>query len=243
MIKIKNAVKYYKNLKVLNNVSLNIEKNEIISIIGPSGCGKSTLLRCINGLEKIKSGEIFVNDIEVSAKNSNLTELRQKVGMVFQQFNLFPHLTVKENITLAPKKVKNIKDNEAEITALELLERVRLLDKINKYPSQLSGGQAQRVAIARCLAMKPEILLLDEPTSALDPQMSIEVIDTIKELAEDKMTMVLVSHQMKLVQEISGKIMFMLNGEIIEQNSTGDFLSNPIHSEVKKFLEHSKEGA
>lgn len=237
MIKIVNLSKYFGKTKILHNINLEVKRGEIIALLGASGCGKSTLLKCINGLEKVKSGKIFIEEEEITSKRVNLNLIRTKVGIVFQQFNLFPHMTVKQNITLAPVKVKGMSKTEAEFVAMELLEKVGLLDKINKYPDELSGGQAQRVAIARSLAMKPDIMLFDEPTSALDPQMTAEVLDTLKNLAEEGMTMIVVTHEMKFAKEIANRVIFMSRGEIIEENNPEDFFGNPQKEVTKEFLE------
>lgn len=237
MIKIINLSKYFGKTRILNNINLEVEQGEIITLIGTSGCGKSTLLKCIDGLEKPSSGKIYIDNIDITSKNTNLNQIRSRLGIVFQQFNLFPHMTVKQNITLAPIKVKEMSKNEAEFVAMELLEKVGLLDKINKYPDELSGGQAQRVAIARSLAMKPDIMLFDEPTSALDPQMTMEVLDTLKNLAQDGMTMIVVTHEMKFAKEVANRIILMSHGEIIEQNNPTEFFDNPQKQITKDFLE------
>ncbi|MDD3419817.1 MAG: amino acid ABC transporter ATP-binding protein [Candidatus Gastranaerophilales bacterium] len=237
MIKIINLSKYFGKTRILNNINLEVEQGEIITLIGTSGCGKSTLLKCIDGLEKPSSGKIYIDNIDITSKNTNLNQIRTRLGIVFQQFNLFPHMTVKQNITLAPIKVKEMSKNEAEFVAMELLEKVGLLDKINKYPDELSGGQAQRVAIARSLAMKPDIMLFDEPTSALDPQMTMEVLDTLKNLAQDGMTMIVVTHEMKFAKEVANRIILMSHGEIIEQNNPTEFFDNPQKQITKDFLE------
>ena len=237
MIKIVNLSKYFGKTRILNNINLEVKEGEIITLIGPSGCGKSTLLKCINGLEKLTAGKVYIEGQEISCKNTNLNLLRTKLGIVFQQFNLFPHMTVKQNITLAPIKVKGIAANEAEFIAMELLEKVGLLDKMNKYPDELSGGQAQRVAIARSLAMQPDIILFDEPTSALDPQMTMEVLDVMKGLAQEGMTMIVVTHEMKFAKEIANRIIFMSHGEIIEENKPDEFFDNPQKQATKDFLE------
>jgi ABC-type polar amino acid transport system ATPase subunit len=236
MIKILNLNKAYKNFRVLKNISLQVSKGEIVAIIGPSGCGKSTLLKCINGLEKASSGEILVKDIDVTASKTDLNKIRTLVGIVFQQFNLFPHMTVKENLMLAPIKVKNIDKNQAEITALNLLEKVGLLSKIDKFPCELSGGEAQRVAIARSLAMSPEIMLFDEPTSALDPKMTAEVLDVIKKLASEGITMVVVTHELNFAREIADRVVFMSHGEIIEENSPDIIFNKPQKNATKDFI-------
>ncbi len=237
MIKIVNLSKYFGKTRILHNINLDVKKGEIIALLGASGCGKSTLLKCINGLEKVKTGKIFIEDEEITSKRVNLNLIRTKVGIVFQQFNLFPHMTVKQNITLAPIKVKGMSKTEAEFVAMELLEKVGLLDKIDKYPDELSGGQAQRVAIARSLAMKPDIMLFDEPTSALDPQMTAEVLDTLKNLAEEGITMIVVTHEMKFAKEVANRVIFMSRGEIVEENNPADFFGNPQKEVTKEFLE------
>jgi len=237
MIKIVNLSKYFGKTRILHNINLDVKRGEIIALLGPSGCGKSTLLKCIDGLETVKSGRIFIDDEEITSKRINLNLVRTRVGIVFQQFNLFPHMTVKQNITLAPIKVKGVSKSEAEIIAMELLEKVGLLDKINKYPDELSGGQAQRVAIARSLAMKPDVMLFDEPTSALDPQMTAEVLDTLKNLAEEGMTMIVVTHEMKFAKEVANRVIFMSRGEIVEENNPTDFFENPEKQVTKEFLE------
>ncbi|MDD3149708.1 MAG: amino acid ABC transporter ATP-binding protein [Candidatus Gastranaerophilales bacterium] len=238
MIKFENVTKYYKNLRILKNVSVEIQKGEVIAIIGPSGCGKSTFLKCVNGLEKINSGKIFVDDIDITASKADLNALRQKVGIVFQQFNLFPHMTVKENIKLAPMKVKKMSDTQAEKITLQLLEKVGLLSKIDKYPDQLSGGEAQRVAIARSLAMKPDIMMFDEPTSALDPKMTKEVLEVMKNLAQDGMTMIVVTHEMEFAREVANRLLFISHGEIIEDGAPNDVFKSPKHSDTKIFLKN-----
>lgn len=240
MIKISKLSKLFGKTKILDEINLDVKRGETLSIIGSSGCGKSTLLKCINGLEKVSSGSITVAGEDITEKRTNLNKIRTRMGIVFQQFNLFPHMTVKQNIILAPIKVKKMKRNEAEFIAMELLERVGLLDKLDKYPDQLSGGQAQRVAIARCLAMQPDIMLFDEPTSALDPQMTIEVCDTLKDLANDDLTMVIVTHEMSLAKEISNNVAFLSKGKIIEKASPEEIFSNPKEPETMKFLESVK---
>ena len=236
MITFENVSKSYKGLNVLKNINVTIDKEEIVAIIGPSGCGKSTFLKCINGLVPVNKGKIFVDQIDVTAKDVDLNKIRSEVGIVFQQFNLFPHLTVMENVTLAPIKVRKIKENESKIQALHLLEKVGLLDKIDKYPEQLSGGQAQRVAIARSLAMQPKIMLFDEPTSALDPQMTQEVLDTIKALAKEGMTMVVVTHEMNFAREVANRIIFLDRGQIIEEGSADKIFDNPQSNITREFL-------
>ena len=236
MITFENVSKSYKGLNVLKNININIAKEETLAIIGPSGCGKSTFLKCINGLVPVNKGKIFVDGLDVTSKEVDLNKIRSEIGIVFQQFNLFPHLTVLENVTLAPIKVKKMKENDSKIQALHLLEKVGLLDKIDKYPDQLSGGQAQRVAIARSLAMQPQIMLFDEPTSALDPQMTQEVLDTIKELAHEGMTMVVVTHEMNFAREVANRIIFLSRGQIIEEGSSTKMFDNPQSNITREFL-------
>ncbi|HSA05836.1 MAG TPA: amino acid ABC transporter ATP-binding protein [Candidatus Gastranaerophilales bacterium] len=236
MIRLENVSKYYKNLCVLKDINVNIEKGNIISLIGPSGCGKSTFLKCINGLTSVTEGKIYIDDLEITAKGVDLNKIRSEVGIVFQQFNLFPHLTVRENINLAPVKVKKMPKNDVEMQTMYLLEKVGVLDKIDKYPDQLSGGQAQRVAIARSLAMQPKIMLFDEPTSALDPQMTLEVLDTIKDLAKEGMTMVVVTHEMGFAKEIADKVIFLSRGKIIEEGEPSKIFDNPEKKITEDFI-------
>ncbi len=236
MIRLEKVSKYYKNFNVLKNINVNIEKGNIISLIGSSGCGKSTFLKCINGLVPVSEGRIFIDDVEITAKDTDLNKVRSEVGIVFQQFNLFPHLSVKKNITLAPVKVKGMSKNEAEIQAMYLLEKVGLLDKIDKYPEELSGGQAQRVAIARSLAMQPKIMLFDEPTSALDPQMTLYVLDTIKDLAKEGMTMIVVTHEMSFAREVADRVIFMSQGRMVEEGSASRIFDNPENIATQEFI-------
>ncbi|ERK49326.1 amino acid ABC transporter ATP-binding protein [Leptotrichia sp. oral taxon 879] len=236
MIKIKNLKKQFGNNVVLKDISVNIEKGEVVSVIGPSGSGKSTFLRCINGLEEFDGGHIFVDNEDMADKNLNIDKLREKIGMVFQSFNLFPHLTVLENIILAPVTLKKINKEEAKIKAKELLRKVGLEEKADFYPSSLSGGQKQRVAIARALAMNPEAILFDEPTSALDPEMVGEVLQVMKSLAKDGMTMIVVTHEMGFAREVCDRVIFMADGEIVEQGSPKDVFLNPQHERTQNFL-------
>jgi len=236
MIRIENVNKSYKNLSVLKDISVDICKGNIIALIGPSGCGKSTFLKCINGLVPVTSGRIFIEEVEVTSRDVDINKVRSEVGIVFQQFNLFPHLTVKKNITLAPIKVKKMSSNEAEVLAMTLLEKVGLLDKMDKYPEQLSGGESQRVAIARSLAMQPKVMLFDEPTSALDPQMTVEVLETIKGLAKEGMTMVVVTHEMSFAREVADRIIFMSQGKIVEEGSASKVFDNPDCSVTNEFI-------
>ena len=236
MINIENLSKNFGNLKVLKNISTTINKGEIISIIGPSGSGKSTFLRCINKLEEPTEGHIYIDDMDLMDKNTDINKIRERVGMVFQHFNLFPNMTVLENLTLSPTIVKKESKEEAEKYALYLLQKVDLSDKANSYPNQLSGGQKQRIAIARALAMKPEVILFDEPTSALDPEMIKEVLDVMRNLAKEGMTMLIVTHEMGFARNVGNRILFMDNGEIIEDCSPKDFFENPTNERIKDFL-------
>ncbi len=231
------VVKIYPNgVKALKGVSLKVKPGEVLVIVGPSGSGKSTFLRTLNLLETINSGEIVIDGISLTNKKTNINKVREEVGMVFQQFNLFPHMTVLQNITLAPMKVRNMSKDEAEKIAIKLLEKVGLADRINSYPSQMSGGQQQRVAIARALAMRPKIMLFDEPTSALDPEMIGEVLDVMKTLAKEGMTMVVVTHEMGFAREVADKVMFMDEGLIIEEDTPEELFSNPKNERLKQFL-------
>jgi len=236
VINVENLSKNFGNLKVLKNISTTINKGEIISIIGPSGSGKSTFLRCINKLEEPTEGHIYIDGMDLMDKNTDINKIRERVGMVFQHFNLFPNMTVLENLTLSPTMVKKESKEEAEKYALYLLEKVGLSDKANSYPTQLSGGQKQRIAIARALAMKPEVILFDEPTSALDPEMIKEVLDVMRDLAKDGMTMLIVTHEMGFARNVGNRILFMDNGEIIEDCSPKDFFENPSNERIKDFL-------
>ena len=236
MIRVHDLHKNFGKLVVLNGITEHIEKGEKIVVIGPSGSGKSTFLRCLNLLEQPTSGEIYVDDELITQKKFNVNKLCMKMGMVFQGFNLFPHLTVQKNLTLAPVKLGVKSQEEADETALALLSRVGLRDKADAYPRQLSGGQQQRVGIARALAMNPEIMLFDEPTSALDPEMVGEVLDVMKQLAEDGMTMVVVTHEMGFAREVASRVLFMDNGLIIEQNAPDQIFSNPREQRTRDFL-------
>ena len=236
MINITNLYKNFGDLEVLKNISTEIKKGEIISIIGPSGSGKSTFLRCINKLEEPSSGHIYIDGMDLMDKNTDINKVRERVGMVFQHFNLFPNMTVLDNLTLSPIMVKKESKEEAEKYALSLLEEVELLDKANSYPTQLSGGQKQRIAIARALAMKPEVILFDEPTSALDPEMIKEVLDVMRDLAKEGMTMLIVTHEMGFARNVGNRILFMDKGEIIEDRSPKEFFENPTNERIKDFL-------
>ena len=227
--------KYFDNFHVLKDINFSVNKGEIVVVCGPSGSGKSTLIRCINGLEEIDTGELFVDNLNIEDKKS-LKIIRQNVCMVFQHFNLFPHLTILENITIAQKLVKNTSNEESEKMAVDLLNKVKLEDKINAYPADLSGGQKQRVAIARSLAMKPKILLFDEPTSALDPETIGDVLSVMKNLAKENYTIVCVTHEMGFAKEVGDRIVFMDEGKIIEENSPNEFFENPKSQRAKLFL-------
>ncbi len=236
MINVENLSKNFGDLKVLKNISTTINKGEIISIIGPSGSGKSTFLRCINKLEEPTEGHIYIDGMDLMDKKTDINKIRERVGMVFQHFNLFPNMTVLENLTLSPIMVKKESKEEAEKYALYLLEKVGLSDKASSYPTQLSGGQKQRIAIARALAMKPEVILFDEPTSALDPEMIKEVLDVMRDLAKEGMTMLIVTHEMGFARNVGNRILFMDNGEIIEDCSPKNFFENPTNERIKDFL-------
>ena len=236
MISIKNLKKTFKNKIVLNGINEHIEKGEKIVIIGPSGSGKSTFLRCLNLLETPTSGDIIFEGINLTSKECNLNKVRQKMGMVFQQFNLFPHLNVEENISLAPIKLSIKSKEQASKDAISLLRRIGLSDKANEYTRKLSGGQQQRIAIARALAMNPDVMLFDEPTSALDPEMVGEVLQLMKELADDGMTMVVVTHEMKFARHVATRVLFMDEGKIIEQGPPDQLFSNPKSSRLQDFL-------
>ncbi|MCX4296368.1 MAG: amino acid ABC transporter ATP-binding protein [Lachnospiraceae bacterium] len=236
MIKVKNLHKKFGKLNVLNGIDAHISPGEVVVVIGPSGSGKSTFLRCLNLLEDVTEGEIYVDDQMINAPKVNINEVRQKMGMVFQQFNLFPHLTIMENITLAPVLLKKMTKEQAEKRGLELLRRVNLEEKASAYPAQLSGGQKQRVAIARALAMNPEIMLFDEPTSALDPEMVGEVLDVMKDLAKSGMTMVIVTHEMGFAREVASRVLFVDQGIIMESGTPDEVFNNPQNGRTKLFL-------
>ena len=236
MIKVTNLHKKFNDLMVLDGIDEHIKQGEVVVIIGPSGSGKSTFLRCLNLLETATDGEIYVDDQQINAPKVNVNEVRQKMGMVFQQFNLFPHLTIMDNITLAPVLLKKMTKEEAVKKGQELLERVNLSEKADAYPAQLSGGQKQRVAIARALAMNPEIMLFDEPTSALDPEMVGEVLDVMKDLAKSGMTMVIVTHEMGFAREVASRVIFMDEGYIVEEGTPKEVLLNPQQPRTIDFL-------
>lgn len=236
IIIMRNVNKWYGSFQALRDINLSVKRQEVVVIIGPSGSGKSTLIRTINRLEEHQSGEITVDGIPLTHNIRNIDKVRMETGMVFQQFNLFPHLTVLKNITLAQIHVRKRRKQEAEMLAMELLERVGIPEQANKYPAQLSGGQQQRVAIARALAMEPKIMLFDEPTSALDPEMIREVLDVMRELALTGMTMLVVTHEMGFAREVANRIVFMDSGEIVEINTPANFFTNPQHDRTKEFL-------
>ncbi len=236
MIEMRHVNKWYGDFQALKDISLTVGKGERVVICGPSGSGKSTAIRCINQLEQHQDGQIFVEGVELTDKIKNIEHVRREVGMVFQQFNLFPHLSILDNLTLAPRRVRKQPRKEAEDRAMNYLERVKIAEQAHKYPSQLSGGQQQRVAIARALCMEPQILLFDEPTSALDPEMIKEVLDVMVSLAEDHMTMVCVTHEMGFAKTVADKVIFMDKGQIIEVAPPSEFFSAPKNDRTKLFL-------
>lgn len=236
LFEIKNLKKTFDKVEVLKGIDTTIKSGEVLVIIGPSGSGKSTFLRCLNMLETPTDGEIFFEGNKINDKSCDINALRERMGMVFQQFNLFPHMTVKKNIMLAPMKLLGVSKEDAEKRAMELLERVGLPDKANAYPGQLSGGQKQRIAIARSLAMDPDVMLFDEPTSALDPEMVGEVLELMKELAEDGMTMAVVTHEMNFAKEVASRVIFIDEGKIQEEGTPKEFFENPKNPRLKDFL-------
>lgn len=236
MIEVKNLKKQFGELSVLKGITEHISQGEKIAVIGPSGSGKSTFLRCLNLLEIPTEGEIWFDGVNMTDVNVDIDRMRQKMGMVFQHFNLFPHMTILDNMTLAPMKVKGVSKEEAEKKALELLERVGLADRAGAYPIQLSGGQKQRVAIVRALAMEPEVMLFDEPTSALDPEMVGEVLDVMKELAKEGMTMVVVTHEMGFAREVGNRVLFMADGKLLVDGTPTEIFDNPTNPRLQEFL-------
>ncbi|WP_026573121.1 amino acid ABC transporter ATP-binding protein [Bacillus sp. UNC438CL73TsuS30] len=236
MIKVTNLKKSFGNHEVLKDINVTVKPQEVVVVIGPSGSGKSTFLRCINLLETITGGHVLVEGIDITDKKTDINKVRTEVGMVFQQFNLFPHKTVIENIMLAPMKVRNVSAEKAKAKGLELLKKVGLAEKANAYPDSLSGGQKQRVAIARALAMEPKIMLFDEPTSALDPEMVGEVLEVMKQLAKEGMTMVVVTHEMGFAKEVGDRVIFMDGGLIVEENVPSELFDNPQEERTKSFL-------
>ena len=236
MIKIESLYKSFGDLEVLKDINNQIAAGEVVVVIGPSGSGKSTMLRCLNRLEEITSGQVYIEGTPINNNETNINQIRQKVGMVFQQFNLFPHKTSLENITLAPVKVKKMGEEQAKKIAYDLLDKVGLKDKADVYPNQLSGGQKQRIAIARALAMQPEIMLFDEPTSALDPEMVGEVLEVMRDLAEEGMTMVVVTHEMGFAREVGDRVLFMDEGRIVEEGPPKQIFGEPQEERTKDFL-------
>jgi general L-amino acid transport system ATP-binding protein len=236
MIECEAVEKWFGRFQALQGIDLRVGRQEVVVVIGPSGSGKSTLIRCINRLEEHDRGRIVVDGIELTNDLRNIAEVRREVGMVFQQFNLFPHLTVLDNVTLGPRKVRRWPRAKAESVAREMLERVRIPEQASKYPGQLSGGQQQRVAIARALAMQPKVMLFDEPTSALDPEMIAEVLDVMRELARSGMTMVVVTHEMGFAREVADRVMFMADGQIVEQGTPQHFFDEPSEERTRQFL-------
>ena len=237
ILHIKNLSKCYGDTKVLKNINISVKKGEVVVIIGPSGCGKSTLLRCLNGLEEIQEGEVLLDDQVVNPNKKNLSKNREKIGMVFQSYDLFPHLTILQNVTLAPIKVKKRNRREVEKEALELLERVGLRSKKDDYPRQLSGGQKQRVAIVRALIMHPEVLLLDEITAALDPEMVREVLDVVLDLAKEGRTMVIVTHEMQFAKAVADRVTFLEGGKIVEEGEPKELFEKPETDRLQRFLQ------
>ena len=235
-VKVVDLHKYFGSLHVLKGISLEVTEGEVVCLIGPSGSGKSTFLRCLNKLEDVSSGLVEVDGFQISDRKLNINKVRENIGMVFQQFNLFPHLTVKKNIMMAPIDRKKMSRGEAEEVAMELLRRVGLEEKANVYPRQLSGGQQQRVAIARALAMKPDIMLFDEPTSALDPEMVGEVLQVMKELAEGGMTMIVVTHEMGFARDVADRVIFMSDGFIVEEGTPQEIFYSPKEERTREFL-------
>jgi general L-amino acid transport system ATP-binding protein len=236
MIELQDVVKRFGAFTALSGIDLNVARREVVVVIGPSGSGKSTMIRCINRLEEHDAGRIVVDGVELTRDIRNIQEIRRETGMVFQSFNLFPHMSVLDNITLAPRQVRKVPRAQAEAAAMELLERVRIPDQAKKYPGQLSGGQQQRVAIARALAMRPKVMLFDEPTSALDPEMINEVLDTMKDLAREGMTMIVVTHEMGFAREVADRVVFMADGQIVEVGTPEHFFTDPREDRTKLFL-------
>ena len=236
IIEMKNIQKHYGDFHALKDVNFNVKKGEIVVVCGPSGSGKSTMIRCINKLEEITNGELIVNGKNLADKSTDINKVRQQAGMVFQHFNLFPHKTILENITIGPIKVKKLTKKDADDKAMTLLEKVKIPHQADKYPGELSGGQQQRVAIARTLAMEPDIILFDEPTSALDPEMIGEVLDVMKSLAKENYTIVCVTHEMGFAKEVADRVVFMAEGEILEENTPEEFFNNPQNERTKQFL-------
>ena len=236
LIQVQHLGKAFGDLKVLKDINVDIYKGDVVCVIGPSGSGKSTFLRCLNRLEEPTSGKILFEGVDITDPKTDIDKHRQKMGMVFQQFNLFPHMTIMKNLTIAPMKLQGVSQKDAEAEAMRLLERVGLADRANAYPNQLSGGQKQRIAIVRALCMKPDVMLFDEPTSALDPEMVGEVLNVMRDLADQKMTMVVVTHEMGFAREVSNRVMFMDEGYFVEENAPEEFFANPKNERLKNFL-------
>lgn len=237
MIKVENLSKSFGSNEVLKNITTTIKKGEVVAVIGPSGSGKSTFLRCLNLLEQPTEGEVYLNDVKMTDPKADILKIRKKIGMVFQHFNLFPHMNVLDNVAYAPQKVRKMSKQEAEDLAKSLIDKVGLSDKYDAFPNRLSGGQKQRVAIARALAMEPEVMLFDEPTSALDPEMVKEVLDVMKDLAESGMTMIIVTHEMNFAKEVADQIYFLDGGQLVEKTDPQTFFSQPTSERAKEFLE------
>lgn len=236
LIQVENLEKSFGDLRVLKGITVDIKKGDVVFVVGPSGSGKSTFLRCLNRLEEPTAGKIFFEGVDITDPKTDIDRHRQKMGMVFQQFNLFPHMTIMKNLTIAPMKLQGKSQEEAEETAMQLLKRVGLADRADAYPSQLSGGQKQRIAIVRALCMKPDVMLFDEPTSALDPEMVGEVLSVMRDLAEEKMTMVVVTHEMGFAREVATRVMFMDEGYFLEENEPREFFEHPKNERLKNFL-------
>lgn len=236
LIRVENLGKSFGDIHVLSGINVDIHKGDVVFVVGPSGSGKSTFLRCLNLLEEPTEGHVFFEGVDITDKNTDIDKHRQKMGMVFQQFNLFPHMDIMKNLTLAPMKLQGKSQQEAEAEAMRLLERVGLADRAHAYPSQLSGGQKQRIAIVRALCMKPDVMLFDEPTSALDPEMVGEVLNVMRDLAAEKMTMVVVTHEMGFAREVATRVMFMDGGYFMEEAAPEEFFSNPKNERLKSFL-------
>ena len=236
LIQVQHLGKAFGDLNVLKDINVDIYKGDVVCVIGPSGSGKSTFLRCLNRLEEPTSGKILFEGVDITDPKTDIDKHRQKMGMVFQQFNLFPHMTIMKNLTIAPMKLQGVSQKDAEAEAMRLLERVGLADRANAYPNQLSGGQKQRIAIVRALCMKPDVMLFDEPTSALDPEMVGEVLNVMRDLADQKMTMVVVTHEMGFAREVSTRVMFMDEGYFVEENAPAEFFANPKKERIKNFL-------
>ena len=236
IIQVRDLCKAFGDHEVLKHITVDIDQGDVVCVIGPSGSGKSTFLRCLNRLEEPTGGEIIFDGVNICDPKTDIDKHRQRMGMVFQQFNLFPHMNIMRNLTLAPTKLQGLKEEEAKEHALDLLRKVGLADRADSYPSQLSGGQQQRIAIVRALCMRPEVMLFDEPTSALDPEMVGEVLNVMKDLAEQKMTMVVVTHEMGFAREVSNRVMFLENGYFLEENETSEFFAHPKDERLKSFL-------